>query len=541
MGSCFSRFLKTLRYSRLCKMMIMKTTHPQRIAIIDLGSNTARLIVMSAIPGYAYRLDDEIREVVRLRQGMTPQGLSEEAAARALFTLRLFKRFCDSYRVDHIIAAATSAVREAHNGPAFVREVERVLGLTLQVLDGEREAYYGTLGVLNEVPLKKGYVLDVGGGSAQVSKIKDQRFNRGQSVPLGALALTERFVTSDPIKTAEYKAIQNEIDKQLDTIPWLCKKKAKPQRTLVGLGGTIRNLAKMEAARQNYPLNTLHSFVLSRGAITESIRLFRELPLDKRRDLSGLSSDRADIILPGAMTTLAIMDRLKVDKLVISVNGLREGLFFKYFWRHLSYPVVANVRRFSVLNLARVYNYQKKHARHVRYLSVRLFEQLAPLHGYGAKERELLDAAALLHDLGTIISYDAHHKHSQTLIVNSGLAGFTPRESALIALLTRYHRRGKPTINGYDPLFDDEDKDLLIKLAAILRLSEFLERGRNGIVDDITAAWNDDTLRLTLVADEYPAVELWDAERNAVSLAESAFGRQVILESTAPPDLLRQS
>lgn len=510
----------------------MKVTQPHRIAIIDLGSNTARLVVMSATAGYAYRLEDEIREVVRLRQGMTGHGLSEEAMERAIFTLRLYKRFCDSLQVDTIIPTATAAVREAANGAMFVERVRREIGLSLRVLDGEQEAYYGTLGVLNEVPLVEGVVVDIGGGSVQVSEVRGRRFYRGQSLPLGALALTERFVDGDPISQVEYETVQAEIDQQLSRVSWLKKNKGP----LVGLGGTIRNLAKMEAARQSYPLNTLHGFSLSRTSIETSIDLFRKLPLAGRQNISGLRSDRADIILPGAMVIAVIMNRLKVDRLTVSTNGLREGLFFERFWQHLHYPVVANVRRFGILNMARTYQYQKSHANHVRFLAGRLFEQLASLHGYGPAERTLLDAAAILHDLGTIISYHNHHKHSQTLIANSGLPGFSPREIALIALLARYHRTGKPDTTEYKLLLNDEDSLLLTRLAAMLRLTEFLERGRNATVDDITAIWDDSHLYLTVIADEYPAVELWEAERNALALMEAAFDRQVHLDSTAAPN-----
>lgn len=509
----------------------------QRIGVIDLGSNIARLVILNAVPGYAYRLEDEIREVVRLREGMTEAGLSDTAVARALFTLRLFKRFCDTYPVDLIIPTATSAVRDAANGPAFLQTVSQEVGLDLQVLNGEREAYFGTLGALNEVQLGNGYVIDIGGGSVQISKVRGNRYEEGHSVPLGALALTEQFVSTDPIEPGEVTAIQQHIAQQLDNIPWLQKKQAKPHRHLVGLGGTIRNLASIETARQNYPLNTLHGSVLSRSSVQETIELLQQLPVSERRQISGLNRDRADIIFPGALVLAGVMDRLRVDSVTISKNGLREGLFFEHFWHHLAYPVVANVRRFSVLNMARVYHYQKAHASHVRYLAARLFNQLAPLHGYDMAERELLEAAALLHDLGTVISYDDHHKHSQTLIINSGLPGFSPRETALVALLTRYHRKGRPTPDSFESLLSEADRTVLTRLAAILRLAEFLERGRNANVDDVTAVWDNTTLRLTLIADEYPAVELWEAERNATSLMEMAFERELILESTAVPDI----
>ncbi len=509
----------------------MTSVQPLRIAIIDLGSNTARMVIMHAIPGYAYRLEDEIREVVRLRKGMTRKGLSSEAIDRALVTLRLFKRFCDSTRVDIILPTATSAVREAANGPAFVEQVRREIGLSLRILAGDQEAYYGTLGALNEVPLMQAVVVDIGGGSAQVSEVRERRFQRGVALTLGTLALTERFVKNDPIKPGELEAIQGEINRQLDTVDWLGKKMG----SLVGIGGAIRNLASIEAARLRYPLNTLHGFTLTRDAITTSIDQLRTLPLADRQAIPGLRSDRADIILPGALVIRSIMERMRVDELTVSVNGLREGVFFEHFWQHFSYPVIPDVRRFSVLNMARTYQYQKAHANHVRYLAGRLFEQLAPLHGYGPCERELLDAAALLHDIGTIISYYDHHKHSQTLIANSGLPGFTARETALVALLTRYHRKGKPDSSEYRLLLREGDDLLLLRLAAILRLAEFLERGRNATVDDLTVTWGEDYLRLTLIADEYPAVEVWDAERNALPLVELAFKRKVLLDSVAAP------
>ncbi|MCB0197165.1 MAG: Ppx/GppA family phosphatase, partial [Anaerolineae bacterium] len=255
---------------------------PRYIAIIDLGSNTARVVIMATVAGYAYHLEDEIREVVRLRQGMTKHGLSSDAMTRGLFTLRLFKRFCDSRNVDMIIPTATAAVRQAANGPSFLRRVRREIGLTLKILDGDQEAYYGVIGALNEVPMVDGYVVDIGGGSAQVSEVRDRRYYRGQSLPLGALALTEQFVNSDPISDKDLKAVQKEIDEQLDQISWLKKK----HDAVIGLGGTIRNLARIEAARQSYPLNTLHGFRLTRKSLEQTVDMLRELPLEERQNIS---------------------------------------------------------------------------------------------------------------------------------------------------------------------------------------------------------------------------------------------------------------
>jgi exopolyphosphatase/guanosine-5'-triphosphate,3'-diphosphate pyrophosphatase len=510
----------------------MNENQAQRIAVIDLGSNTNRLIIMDTRLGFSYRLVDEVREVVRLQQGLTKKGLSEAAINRGLSTLRLYKDFCQQTNVNQILATATSAVREAANGPAFLEQVEDELGITIQLLDGDKEAYYDTLGALNEIELQNGVVLDIGGGSIQLSDIQKRNFIRGKSLLLGALALSEKFISKDPIPKGEFKAIENEISRQLERIKWLPKKSGQ---RLIGLGGTIRNLALIEASRQKYPLNTQHGFVLKKSSIKKSISLFKELPLKDRQKIPGISSDRADIILPGAMVLLEVMNRLKVNQMELSVGGLREGVFYELFWAHLDPPIIPSVRRFSALNLARNYQYEKEHANHVSFLAGTLFEQLAPLHGYGTEEREILQAAALLHDLGRIIGYSSHHKHTQTLLEYNGLPGYTSRETALIALLCRYHRKGKPELTDYKKLLDKKDLALLMRLAAILRLAECLERGRNANITDVISTWDEDQLRITLIANQYPVVELWQATRNALPLMAEAYQKEVIFDSFSPP------
>lgn len=510
----------------------MKLPPQQRVAIIDLGSNTARLVVMNTHAGYSYRLTDQVREVVRLRQGMTAAGLSEAAFKRGFSTLRLFKNFCDSVKVDTVIATATSAIRDAANGRVFLEKVREEIGLELRVLSGEREAYYDTLGALNEVTINEGTVLDIGGGSFQLSNVQKRNYHEGVSFPLGALALTERFVENDLVSDEEVEQIKAEVERALDQVDWLEQKQGHP---LVGLGGTIRNLAKIQTARENYPLYTLHGFKLTRKSITESIQLFRELPLNERKNISGLAPDRADIILAGAVTLLTVMEKLNAKEIIISENGVREGLFMEYFWEHLDPPIIPSVRRFSVLNLARHYQYEKRHANHVRFLSDRLFWQLVPLHGLGPDALDLLDAASLLHDIGRIISYSSHHHHSKTLIENAGLPGFTPREIALVGLLSRYHRKGSPSIEGYETLLDKKDEKLLEHLSAILRMAETLERGRNGNVSDVIVTHDDDDLRITLITNTYPAVELWQAEWSAIPLMAEVYERNVTLDSFAPP------
>ena len=233
---------------------------PIKVAVIDLGSNTARLVVMHAMPGYSFRLEDEIREVVRLRHGMD-DGLSEDAMTRAFSTLRLFSRFCQSYAVDLVLPIATSAVREAANGAEFAERVERELGLTLRILTGDEEAYYGALGALNEVAAEEAVVLDIGGRQRAAERGTSADVSTGgEALKLGALALTERFVRGDLIRASELEALTQEIERQLESLSWLKRKKG---RVLIGLGGTIRNLASMEVERTEIPPQHLSRYVVA--------------------------------------------------------------------------------------------------------------------------------------------------------------------------------------------------------------------------------------------------------------------------------------
>ncbi len=491
------------------------------------------MIVVRHVPGFSFRLEDEIREMVRLREGMSEDGLSAHAVDRALATLKLFKRYCESSEVDDVIATATSAVRDAANGPAFVERVRSEIGLELKVLSGDDEATYGVLGVLNNIPMQSGFVLDIGGGSAQISEVRDRRFLRGTALPLGALRLSEQFVTSDPLSGAEREAIEREIDRQLDQVPWF---KSGKGATLAGLGGTIRNLGYVDIARRGLPLHTVHGLRVTRKSLTRIIKDFTSMRLEARQSVSGLNADRADIIVPGLLVLRGVMRRLGVKDVAVSTYGLREGLFLERFWSHLPYPVIPDVRRFGVLNLARNYGYDKPHANHVRFLALRLYDQMTPLHGYGSEARQLLDAAALLHDIGTVIGYKGHHRHSAALIENNGLPGFSPREMAIVTLLALYHRKGNPSVGEYGGLLEKGDEDLVRRLTCILRMAEFLERGRNAVVSDVVVTWTDQELAFTLVADEHPAVELWDAERKAAPLLESVFERRIVLSSLASVD-----
>ena len=498
--------------------MVYGVVMQQRIAIIDLGSNTTRMIVVGYIPQQTYKLIDEVREAVRLAHGIGPDGkLQDIPMNRAIKTMRLFHQMCRGSGVDIIVPVATSAVREATNREEFLDRVEAEAGLRFRVLTATEEAYYGYLGAINTLNVRNGSVIDIGGGSTQVTVVRQRAVEASISRPIGAVRLTDRYVKSDPISAKDIKTLEKAIAAQFDDVPWLVCQGGE----LAGIGGTIRALAEIDQKLRNHPIDRVHGHALSSERVYELYELFRGLSVKQRENIPGLSKDRADLILAGSAILTDVMRRGKYKRIVISGQGLREGIFFEHFMQQHA-PLIPDIRAFSVQNLARLYNYEVTHSAKVRELAVSMFDQLFPLHGFDATARELLGHAAILHDIGNAVNYYDHHKHGAYLLVNSPMQGFDHREVAILALLVRYHRKGDVSVDNYAAVLNPGDDVLVAKLSAILRLAEFLERRKNQVVQNIHVEIGK-TVRMVTQAAGDNTVEVWDANR-AAGLFRKAFG-----------------
>jgi len=335
--------------------------------------------------------------------------------------------------------------------------------------------------------------------------------------------MTERFF-SDPPKKKEVKALVKHMTQTLGDDPAGFGDGAP----LYGLGGTIRNLAKMQLARSGYPLDLLHGYVFTEDALADVTDTLLERSAAERLELPGLNADRADIIAAGAVVALTVLRRSGAGSLTVSAQGLREGLFYPYLVPEPPH-LIADVRAFSVQNLERHFYDHPEHNAHVAKLALDLFDGLAALHGYGDAERELLHAAARLHDIGMAVNYFDHHKHGFYLLLSGALPGFTHREQALVALLVRYHRKGAPTDQGLGAVLAEGDMARVQKLGALLRLAEYLERSKAQRVTGLRCHVGDAYVQLELLG-HATAVERREAEARK-GLFESAYG--VTLELTS--------
>jgi exopolyphosphatase / guanosine-5'-triphosphate,3'-diphosphate pyrophosphatase len=492
----------------------------ERIGIIDLGSNTTRLVVMGYTPHHSFRLLDEVRETVRLAEGVGDDGQLRPAPMdRGVEAMKMFHSFCKSTGVTKIVPVATAATRDATNQAEFLARVVSESGLKLRVLTTEEEAYYGYVGAVNALNLGDAFLIDIGGGSAEVTMIRGRGFKRSFSQPAGVVRFSERYVRSDPISARDFKALEEAAAASFTGIDWLAESNGS---TLAGIGGTIRTLAEIDQKSRGYPLDRVHGYAFTHDRLKEIVGMLRGMTLRQRADVPGLSRDRADLILAGAVLLDQLMRRGRFDAITVSGQGLREGLFYEHFLVGETPPLFSDPRSFSVQNLARIYNYESIHSTKVRDLSLSLFDQLRPLHGYGEWERELLSYGALLHDIGVAIGYYDHHKHGAYLIMNSALQGFNHREIVILALLVRYHRKGDVNVEHFRDILAPSDGERVARLAALLRLAEYLERSKSQVVQGLSVEMGN-PIRVTTRTAGDATVEIWDANRRA-GLFQKAFG-----------------
>jgi exopolyphosphatase/guanosine-5'-triphosphate,3'-diphosphate pyrophosphatase len=509
---------------------------PQHVAVIDLGSNSWRLVVFSFGTGGWWKRTDELYETVRIGEGLAQSGrLSETAMQRGLETLVVFERFirANGLGVDDVLAFATSAIRDASNGQEFLARARAASGLHIEVLSASEEARYAYVAAINTTTLIDGVILDIGGGSMQLVEVADRGALALRSFPLGALRLTERFLPGGgPARRKDLGRIRAHVHETLSDVGWL---QARGGR-LVGTGGAVRNLA---AAAERLTFGAVggidlgvQGFVISRDALDELVATLAAMPVSQRGELPGIKFGRGDIILAAAVALRAVLEIGTFEGIEATEAGLREGVFLARTLLDPEHPLFEDVREAAVRNLAIQYESDLTHTEHVATLALQMHESLVQAGVFYPKpgEDELLWAASMLHDVGMTISYDDHHKHSRYLILGAELPGFNPRERALIAQITRYHRKGEPKLGEWAKLAAAGDEELLDRCAVILRLAEHLERGRDQSVREARLWINGDGVALHLDAAGDLTLPRWSVERYGDGEAfERVFDRRLVI------------
>lgn len=484
----------------------------EKIGIIDLGSNTARLVIVDMFTDGHYVVVDELKESVRLGQDMDRDGfLKPQRIAETIRTLKMFKRLCDARKVDRIIAVGTAAVRRAKNQRSFLDEIQVSCNITIRVLSEEEEAVLVYRGVINSMEAPKGLILEIGGGSTKIIYYNRRNLLNYANLPFGAVTLTDLFASdATPEEAAQH--VEEFFIEQLKKLPWLAE--VDPETQMIGVGGSFRNLFKIVKLVRKYPLDTPHNYRLPKEDFTSVYDMLRVLDVDKRKKIKGLSPKRADI-MPAAMAIVkSFVTYMNVEEFAISGCGLREGLMLNQALPITLEKPISDVLGYSLERMVKYYGCDEKHVEHVMHLSIQLFKQLRVLHKFSRQYLKVLKIAASLHDCGERLKYYQHARHSWYTILQASIYGATHREIVLAAFVAGCHNREEIPLAEwlkYKDIVTEEDLDAVKKLGVLLRIAESLDRTHCGVVTGLNCDVLGDSVIMKTEVSGDAALEIRDA------------------------------
>jgi exopolyphosphatase/guanosine-5'-triphosphate,3'-diphosphate pyrophosphatase len=504
-----------------------------RIAAVDVGSNSIHMVVAQVEADGRFRVLDRAKDMVRLgRRTLNSGRLSPQAMDAGVRTLAAFRTLAERQGVTRITAVATSAVREAANGGDFIKKVEDDVGLRVKVIPGREEARLIYLGVRHAIDLsgKPTLIVDIGGGSVEFILIERGNPVSLDSHKIGVARLSERLFSGDPPEAEEIKALEAHLADQLDAM--LAEFRGHGVRRVVGTSGTLLNLIAIAGhLRGEPPDRHLNNFAVSAGEISKVRRLLCRSSREERLRIKGLDDKRADLIVAGAVLTDYILKRIGAKQLVACTWALREGVLLDFISRHRKgieeTERHSTPRGRSVARLARHLGETSQHGARVARFALRLFDQLeARLHVDHAA-RELLEYAALLHDVGHHIDHQDHHRHSYYLITHGELLGFQRDELEIIGLVARYHRKAAPKASDAEfRALPAKGRATVRALSAVLRLADAFDRSHYGAVKDVVVARRGSRMTLQLTTSGDAQLELWEARQRA-GLLEDLLGLDV--------------
>ena len=506
------------------------------LAAIDIGTNSVHMVIVkidAALP--SFNIIGKEKDTVRLGEFCESTGnLTEEAMARCIASLKRCMKVAESFGADDVVAVATSASREAGNGQVFIDRVKEEAGLSVNLISGTEEARRIYLGAISGMELKgkPHAIIDIGGGSTEIILGRGGTHDFLSSSKVGAVRLTARFVTTDPLSKKEYEYlrayVRGVLEPTVDKLKLQLRQKREQEEVpndplrLIGTSGTIECIAILNAMHRNgVEPDSMSGYRLSYDDLSKWVNRLRKLSFSDRLALPGMSERRAEIIVAGAIILQVAMELLEVSELKICERSLREGVVVDWM---LTHGLIENrmafqetVRDRSVKKMARKY---KADGDRVAKFATDLFDQLqGSLHTWDATEREYLWAAAMLHNSGHYISHSAHHKHSYYLIRHGELLGFTETEVELIANIARYHRKSQPKRRheAYNNLPGKRERKIVDQLSAILRVAVALDRARSSAIASVHATHNSKsaTISLQLIpaeADNACELELWNLD-----------------------------
>jgi exopolyphosphatase/guanosine-5'-triphosphate,3'-diphosphate pyrophosphatase len=505
-----------------------------RLAAIDIGTNSIRLMVAEPLRGGKYRILDEEKESTRLGENLGKTGrLDSQAIEKSLGALRRMKQIAEGFQITEIKTIATCAVREAANGEEFCRRAREELGINIEIINAQQEALLAFASVQRAFDLVNQHVavVDIGGGSTEIVLAFGHLVEAVYTTQLGAVRLSEQF--SDTATDQGFDALVAAIDRHLRKST---KNPVFVPHTLFGSGGTFTSLAAMVMAQKGQEGLPVRGYQVTRAEVSHLLDRLRKMTVKDRAGVQGLSPDRADIIVAGLAIIDRVMDRFEVNSLQVHNRGVRDGLVLSMIDQMTGIRADdPHDRDAAIERLAANCGCEMAHSRHVAKLAGSIYAQLATVYDLNSDDRTLLETAARLQDVGYLINYDQHHKHSYHLILHSRLEGFKPSELELIANVARYHRGADPKQKHVNfRQLTSRDQTRVKQMAAVLRVAGGLDRSNTQQVTDVRAEFErNGDVKLWLTAHQFPEVDIWAARKRA-KLFEKAFDTELTVAWDEP-------
>lgn len=505
--------------------------HPTRVCVIDLGTNSFHTLIVDLFPNGSFEVIDKIKEMVRLgERGFAEGRLTDGAMKRSVRALKRVKMLAEGWGAVDYLAFATSAIREAENGGELIERIRRETGIHVQAIDGVTEARLIYQGVRRALDMRSPTLMvDIGGGSTEFIIGTSSEVYFATSRKLGAARMTGRFISTDPVEADEFKALRAHFREALAPVIEAVAEHGVTE--IVGSSGTFENIAQVCANYYGDSDRSIYLQSFDKESLRKVTKQIMTSSRDERQQMPGIDAKRVDQIVAGAMLVDVLMKDLPVEQIRVSPNALREGMVVYFTRRNYERLEVispyADVRRRSVYEIGHRFGWDQKHVQHVTAMALQLFDLCRPLHGLGSDERELLEFASLLHDIGYYISRSSHHKHSLYLIKQADWSGFQPEEIDVMANVARYHRRSTPKDrhSAYRKLPRNQQK-LVNQLGSFLRMANGLDRSHFQNVSHLRAELDDENLHVQIRTKGDPQLEIWGGRR-ASDLFQQTFNVNV--------------
>lgn len=494
----------------------------QHYGIIDIGSNTVRLVIYERSESGRFKEIENIKAVARLRNYLGEDlNLREEGIDHLLSILRSFKKVTDTYDLEQLLAVATATIRQSLNQDTIIKRVKDEIGHEIRILSEEEEAYYGYLAVVNSTALSEGITVDIGGGSTEVTYYKNKEIQHSHSFAFGALTLKEMFVKDDVPTPKEMEDVKEYLMDQFKSLSWLEGKRVP----VIGIGGSARNMVQIDQSLKSYPLAGLHQYRMFEHDMSFIKSYLLTLSFEKLQKVEGLSKDRADIILPTIEVFHSLYEVTDATSFILSRKGLRDGVFYEQLMEDFNISVFPDVLEESFNELAIDYNIDYKHVHQVTHLAQILFDELqeAEVSHLAREDVTLVKRGAFVFNLGEYIDSESSSQHTFYLLANRTIDGLMHKERLMLALVGSYKSKPifKQYLHPYKHWFLKEEKKKIKTLGALTKFAYSFDSTRRSVVEDLHVEVKGEDLNIVAFCNQDPMAEEYQVEKQKKHLEKA--------------------